>query len=94
VRQYFRREGFQSLSRGWPDVVFFKARPDGANEIIFVEVKPPEGHTIKVPQYAIKTLLEQLGADYRVAFSVDESGVPNFREPDEGRTRTIRKYYV
>lgn len=93
VRQYFHSYGFKSLSRGWPDFVFFKQRADGKNEVVFVEVKPPEGRTIKRHQDAIKQLLEELGADYRVAFGVNEDGSPNFKEPRE-RTGLIRRYYL
>lgn len=60
VRKYFHSQGFQSLSRGWPDFVFFKQTPEGKKEIIFVEVKPPKGRTIKNTQGAIKEILETL----------------------------------
>ena len=84
VRQYFHANGFKSLSRGWPDFVFFKALPEKKMEVIFVEVKPPTGQTIKTHQGAMKEILESLGCDVRVAFGVDEQGVPVFKNI-EGR---------
>ncbi len=84
VRQYFHSQGFQSLSRGWPDFVFFKETNEGKKEIVFVEVKPPQGETIKTHQGAIKEILETFGCDVRVAFGVDESGSPVYKKI-EGR---------
>ena len=81
VRQYFHAQGFKSLSRGWPDFVFFKT-VNGKLEAIFVEVKPPSGRTSKNHQDAIKQLLECHGCDVRVAFGVDEFGVPVFKKMD------------
>jgi len=82
VRRYFHAQGFSSLSRGWPDFVFFKPLPDRKLQVIFVEVKPPDGRTIKAPQGAIKEILESFGCDVRVAFGVDQQGAPIFKKID------------
>jgi hypothetical protein len=84
VRQHFHAQGFKSLSRGWPDFVFFKPSTGQKLEVVFVEVKPPGGQTIKTHQGAMKEILESFGCDVRVAFGVDEQGIPVYKKI-EGR---------
>lgn len=80
VQDWFIKNGYYSIARGWPDFCFFKMQPDGKVEAVFVEVKRPDQTMIKPHQNTIKKIFERLGLDVRVAFGSLEDGSPNFKE--------------
>ena len=80
VRLWFRKKRYKTLSRGWPDFVFFKNKGEGKIEAIFVEVKRSDQTMIKPHQNIMKKIFEKLGLDVRVCFGIKEDGSPNFKD--------------
>lgn len=80
MQEYYISQGYQSLSKGWPDFVFYKKRPGQKTEYLFIEVKRPNQNTIKAWQRRIKNVFEDLGLDYFVCFGLNSEGKPDFKQ--------------
>lgn len=73
VLEFFIKQGYDYLHRGWPDFLFYK---DGS--VIFVEVKRKSQKRVKVHQRMVIDILKQLGLDVRVCYGIKADGSPNY----------------
>jgi len=79
VQEYYKSLGYKSLSRGWPDFVFYKEKGKWNREYIFIEVKRENQDSIKPAQRKMRNIFRRCGLNYEVCFGVKPDGTPNFR---------------
>lgn len=73
VVEYFIKQGYDFLRRGWPDYGFFKE-----GSLVLVEVKKSKNNKPNRFQTRMIKLLSDAGLDVRVAYGLKADGSPNY----------------